>query len=324
MDKQGFRNMLQGQKLPKGKIEAAVALAERFEAFLTGKPTTAENAWAFSKILIAEGNNTRENYVALIRYCRFIKNDEMFTALMELVDGGDVSENLYRLVGEKFGGEVRDDIFAGIGVAPYGIPSPDKPAYMHPVIERLQAKVGEQASRDFLSACLRDLPDKYFLGEKRKYRKAKDIDEYLKKRHQGFVRWLRSCQRQGQLFFVQEITDEVLAFVKSDQEIGGGRREGNIIFETKVPYLTKQYLAEKDPTMKRYYACHCPWAREAVRRGDTQLVEDFCYCSAGFHKKPFEVAFGQPLKTEVLESVLRGDDRCRFAIYLPEEAITGK
>lgn len=324
MNKQGFRKMLQEHKIHKGKIEAAITLAERFEAFLAGKPTIAENAWAFSKVLIAEGNNTRENYITLIRYCQFIKNDEMFTALMELVDGGDVSENLYRLAGEKFGAEVRDDIFAGIGVAPYGIPSPDKPAYMHPVIERLEAKVGEQASKDFLSSCLRDLPDKYFQGEKRKYQKAKDIDDYLKKRHQGFVRWLRSCQRQGQLFFVQEITDEVLAFVKGNQEIGGGVREGNIVYETKIPYLTKQYLAEKDPVMKRYYACHCPWAREAIRRGDVKLVATFCNCSGGFHKKPFEVVFGKPLKVDVLESVLKGDDHCRFAIHLPEEAIPVK
>jgi predicted hydrocarbon binding protein len=47
----------------------------------------------------------------------------------------------------------------------------------------------------------------------------------------------------------------------------------------------------------------------------------FCNCSAGFHKKPFEVAFGQPVKVEVLESVLLGGERCRFAIHLPEEAI---
>lgn len=321
MDKEGFRDMLRDRKVPEDKLEPAIALAERFEAFLTDKPANADNAWAFSKVLIAEGNNSFENYVTLIRYCRFIKNDNMFIALMELVDGGEVAGNLYRMVGEKFGEELRDEIYAGAEVTPYGLPTPEKPATLHPVLERLQAKVGVQAGQDFLSACLRDLPDKYFSDEKRKFKKAADIDDFLKKRHQGFVRWLRSCQRQGQLFFVQEITDEVLAFVKDNQEIGGGRRDGNIIYETKIPYMTKQYLAEEDPTMKRYYACHCPWAREAVRRGNTRLVEDFCYCSGGFHKKPFEVIFGQPLKVEVLETVLKGDDRCRFAIHLPEEAI---
>ena len=128
-----------------------------------------------------------ENYIALIRYCGFIKNNEMFTALMELVDGGEVGDNLYRMVEEKFGAEIRDEVFAGIGVAPYGLPTPDKPVTLHPVLERLQAKVGVQACRDFLSASLRDLPDRHFRREKRRYQKVRDIDEYLKKRHQSFV-----------------------------------------------------------------------------------------------------------------------------------------
>jgi predicted hydrocarbon binding protein len=50
----------------------------------------------------------------------------------------------------------------------------------------------------------------------------------------------------------------------------------------------------------------------------------FCQCSAGFHKKPYEIIFGQPVKAEVLESVLKGDDICRFAIYLPDTEVNNK
>ncbi len=49
--------------------------------------------------------------------------------------------------------------------------------------------------------------------------------------------------------------------------------------------MAKQYLAETDPVLKRYYACHCPWARDAVKDGNVALEEVFCYCSGGFHKK---------------------------------------
>ncbi len=248
----------------------------------------------------------------------------MFVALVELVDGGEVDENLYRKVAEDFGIEVRDEVFKGIGVAPYGTPSPEKPAYLHPVIARLEARVGEAACNEFLSASLRDLPDEYFLPEREKYRQAGSLDEYLVQRKRAFVTNLEECLRAGRLFFAQEITQEVLDFVESDAEMGGGRREGNIIYETKIPYMTKQYLAETDPTLKRYYACHCPWARDAVKNRDVKLAEIFCQCSGGFHKKPFEVIFEQHLKVEVLESVLKGDNRCRFAIHLPEGALEGK
>jgi predicted hydrocarbon binding protein len=52
-----------------------------------------------------------------------------------------------------------------------------------------------------------------------------------------------------------------------------------------------------------------------------KIKDTFCNCSAGFHKKTFEVIFEKTLKVDVLESILKGDDRCRFAIHLPDEAI---
>jgi len=73
VDKQGFRAMLQVRNLTEEQIEASIAIAERFETYLTDKAPTAGNARAFSKILIEEGINTRENYLALARYCLFIK-----------------------------------------------------------------------------------------------------------------------------------------------------------------------------------------------------------------------------------------------------------
>ena len=138
-------------------------------------------------------------------------------------------------------------------------------------------------------------------------------------RKEAFIAQLEVCQRDGRLFFSQEITHEVVELVRNDPEMGGGRREGNIIFETKIPYMAKRYLEESDPILKGYYYCHCPWAREAIKRKDVKLVDTFCHCSGGFHKKPFEAIFGQTLKVDVLESILKGDERCRFAIHLPDD-----
>lgn len=323
MDKAGFRAMLQTRKLAEEGIEASIALAERFEAFLHdahGIPP-AEAAWAFSNVLIEEGQNTEDSYIALARYGLFTESNELYVAILELLDGAEAQANLYRLVGEMFGTEVRDEAFADIGLSPLGLPSPEKPRFMHPVIKRLEGRIGEEACKKLLSGSLRDLPDRYFLSERRKYRKADDIDEYLRKSHQAFVRQLKKCQREGRLFFAQEVTDEVIAFVQNDPEIESGRREGDVIYVSKIPYQAKQYLAETDPTLKRYYACHCPWAREAIKNGDVRFAGTFCYCSGGFHKKPWEVIFERALTVEVLESVLQGGTRCRFAIRLPQEAL---
>lgn len=323
MDQEGFRAMLRTRKLSDEAIEASVALAERFEAFVaaSGVGPSAGAAWAFSRALIEEGQNTEANYYALARYGLFTGNDELYVAILELLDGAEAQENLYRQVGEAFGQEVRDDVFRGIGLAPLGLPSPDKPRTLHPVLERLEERVGQEACQELLSGGLRDLPDRYFASERRRYKRSDDIDHYLRKKHRAFVRELKKCRREDRLFFAQEITDEVVAFVESDPEIESGRREGEVIYVSKIPYQAKQFLAETDPTLKRYYACHCPWAREAIKSGDSPLATDLCYCSGGFHKKPWEVIFRQTLQVEVLESVLRGDTRCRFAIFLPPEAV---
>jgi hypothetical protein len=321
MDTEGFRELLKTRKLTDEKIDSSIALAERFESFLgdTGGQPDTETTWAFCKILIPEGQNTYDNLLTVARYGIFMKNNDIYIAILELLDGAEAQPNLYQKVGDMFGEAVRDEVFAGIGVSPLGKPPTEKPHDMFPVIERLIDKVGQKESERLLSTCLRDLPDKYFRSERRKFAKAHDIDDYLKKKHRSFVRWIRKCQREGELFFAQEITDEVVAFVKKNQEIESGVREGNTIYVSKIPYNAKHYLTETDPTLKRYYACHCPWAREAIKNGDVRLNAVFCNCSGGFHKKPWEVIFGQTLQVEVLESVLKGDFRCRFAIHLPEK-----
>ena len=309
--------MLQERKVPAEKLDPAIALAERFEQFTEQSGgLSVETARAFSKVLIEEKQNTQENFYTLARYGMFIKNNAVFVTFVESLDGYEAQENLYKRVAEKYGETIREEVFDGIGVAPFGIPAPEKPRYMQPVVERLEQVLGPDACRALLEDSLRDLPDEYFVREREDFQSSRNVDEYIARRKQKFVAQLEACQREGRLFFAQEITDEVLAFVRADPEIGGGRRVGNVVYETKIPYMTKEYLTETDPTMKRYYACHCPWAREAVKSGE-KVAPIFCNCSAGFHKKPWEVALGQKVKVDVLESALQGDARCRFAIHLP-------
>jgi hypothetical protein len=319
MDTQGFRAFLKTRNLSDEQINASIAMTERFEAFIAGhgKSDTAATL-AFCQHLVQERENSYGNLLALARYGLFIQNNAIYLPMLELIDGAEVHANLYQRVGERYGEALRDEVFAGIGVAPLGTPSAEKPKYMFPVLERLIEKVGQRQVEKLLSACLRDLPEEHFREEQRQYKKSKDIDAYAQKRHRSLLRQLRNCQREGKLFFSQEVNDEVVAFVKNNPEIESGVRVGNVLFVSKIPYNTIQYLAETDPTLKRYYVCHCPWAREAILHDGVRLNPTFCNCSGGYSKKPWEVLLDQTLEVEVLESALKGDFRCRFAIHLPE------
>ena len=82
--------------------------------------------------------------------------------------------------------------------------------------------------------------------------------------------------------------------------------------------MVQEYLDATDDKMKRYYACHCAWARESILQGD-EVSSDFCYCSGGFTKQPWEAALDQHLEVELVKSVLRGDNECSFIIHLPAD-----
>jgi len=158
-------------------------------------------------------------------------------------------------------------------------------------------------------------PKEYYLPMRQKFLESKSLDDFLSKRHQEAVELLEKHSREKSMFYAQEIDDEVVEFVRGNQEIMGGAREGGIIYETKIPYMAKKYLHEKDEKMKRYYACHCAWVREAIKSG-LEISPNFCYCSAGYHKRPWDIIFDEPVKADVIETVLKGDLVCRFAIHI--------
>jgi len=320
MNQEAFRHFLEGRKTSAEQIEAYIAVAEEFEAFVhrtgQGKPTAAD-VRAFSARLIAEQRNTWDNYLAVLRYGSFIQNNAVLVAALELLDGAEAMEVLYEKMGQELGEPKRDEIWQGIPLPPLGTPTTELPRTTRAVMERLEAAVGPETIERLLSDCLRHLDPSWYLPEREKYLQCGSLDAYLELKGQEFIAELERLQREGKLFFTQEITPEVIEYVRSHPEVEGGVRVGNILYHVKIPHMAKEYLAETDEAMKRYYYCHCPWAKESLRPGEVPVPASFCHCSAGFVKKPWEAVFGQPLEVDIVESVLRGDLQCKFAIHLP-------
>lgn len=316
MDREGFRQMLLQRKVPEDQLEQHVDLAERFEAF-AGEPPTPDDVRAFAGLLIEEGLNTWDNLVTIIRYGRFTGNDPAYVAAMELLDGAEALEGLYEKLGQAMGEKVRDQVFAGIPLPPLGTPTAERPRITQAVMERLECLVDAETCREILSGGLRYLEDAWYVGERTKYEEAGSVDAYLERKGKDLIDELAKIRDEGGLYFTQPVTDEVIDFVKSHPEIHHGVRVGNVLYEAKIPYMTLDYLAATEERMKRYYYCHCPWVRESLRAGDVYVSPTFCLCSAGFHKKSWDVIFGQPLRAEIVETVLQGDPWCKVAIHLP-------
>lgn len=111
--------------------------------------------------------------------------------------------------------------------------------------------------------------------------------------------------------------DAVIDFMDKDPGWGSRpRREGRIIYSKKQPRDPEGYINATTPLEKRRAYCFCPLVRDYL---DAGMSPTFCNCSTGWNRRQWEGAIGKPVKIEILQSILRGDDVCEFAIHLPED-----
>jgi hypothetical protein len=330
LDKVGFRNYCAKTGLNEKAAQASIELVTEFEAFLkkikgqrdfgSASPSDVQ---LFVEHLVEKKRNTIDNFAALIRYARFVNKREIVSFMFGYIEGSGALEKLFETLKETVGEDRRDKIFEGISLPPLGADPKDKPKVTGKIMERLEATLDEKTLKKVMSSGLDVNPRESYLPLREKFLKAKNLDDFLKKRHQENVETLERHSREKTMFFAQEIDEEVVEYVRCNPEIMGGVREGDVIYETKIPYLTKKFLREKDERMKRYYACHCGCVREGIRSG-LKVSPNFCYCSAGFHKRPWEIIFDEPLKADVIKSLLKGDLVCRFAIHVPKRFLESK
>jgi hypothetical protein len=328
LDKEGYRRYLtdRDQPIPEEEIVESTKMVEKFEAFLKQFDKTLETASSteahkFSKVLIEEGVNSWTSYTALTRYGYFIKNMDLYLAVFELLDGAEVMDVLYDRLGEYVGDDIRDEILSKETLPPFGLPSSEKVDVTRDVMAKMEKLLDPETYKKTLAAVAHGLPKDFRKGEREKYLNSEDIDDYLKKKRESVMEVMQKHRDEDTLFFGQEINDEILEFLKNRPDVLVGERRGNTIYHTKIPYMAKKYLEETDERMKRFYACHCAWARESIKTGEEGISPTFCYCSAGFTKMPWEAALDQPLETEMVKSALKGDLECSFIIHLPKKVV---
>jgi hypothetical protein len=325
MDAKGYRKFCaKGERVKKGmkkkEIDANLKVAAEFEASLKGKDfkkATKADVNRFTSKLIRNGRNDLGSYVGLLRYARFVGNQDVEAEVLAKVGGLDVLETLSATIKDELGAEAQRRIFKGVKHPKPGTPHTSLPKTAAKFLRNLQAEVGKAGSRRMLQTGPDAGPKKGHAHHRELYLKSGSVDKYLAARRKDFIETLDKHRREGTLFYNQRINDAVMEYVRKTPEMEGGQRKGRKIFVVKIPYMAIEYLRANDSKMRRYYFCHCPWARETILSGK-ELDPEFCNCSAGYTKKPLDVAFDADLEIEVLESVLAGGDRCRFALKLPK------
>jgi hypothetical protein len=319
-----FREYCQQRTFDAATTEAAVAAVRHFEDHATAVGATLETVTSsrlsdYLQQLTQTGMITEDRLLALARYCYVTRRNDLFVQLVHVAEAPGILPVLRARAGQIIGEKAADEVFGSVALPPEGSPIDAYPAVVWEILTKMEATLSTETCKQVLAGNMHQIPEASFAEMKERFQENPDIDAFLADRHARLVQDLEDHMNRGRVWYEQVITPEVLAYVRNDPEIQSGVRHGNIIHVTKIPFDPQAYLDEKDPTRRRYDACHCPLARTSIVAGKPAVSPLFCYCSAGFEKLPFDVIFGEPVKVEVLQSVLGDSDRCRFAITIPEK-----
>ncbi len=262
--------------------------------------------------------NTVDNFVVLMRYFHVIDRKDLFIHLTKYTGMLGVMDNIIkRLISLK--GESKAKKIIGKYQVPYlGVHPSKLPKYAKDMMDLLDGYLEIEEVEEVLAGNNHSVPVETQIPEKVFYEGSKTLSEYLIDKHHRKVAELKRHFDENKVWYEQIITQEVLDYVGNNQEILSGVIKDELLYITKIPYDTLSYLNALTNKDKKYFGCHCPFAREALKAGNLDISGRFCYCSAGFAKFPFEVILGQKLKIKVEKSILLGDDECRFVINLKD------
>ena len=206
--------------------------------------------------------------------------------------------------------EIRERVMQGGEVLNNDSPTKDKIRWTCEALGRLVEATDEETRQEILSQCACQYPVENLGDVKAAYQESGDPDEAIRMLQEKFKSFLRDGL---------ELEETLISIIISRGWGLAGVRDGKRIIATKIPksgYI-REYFNENDPEVKRRLYCHCPRVRDGVGK-EPRLPEEYCYCGAGFYKSIWEEILGEPVRVEMLESVMHGDDVCKIAVHLPD------
>lgn len=261
---------------------------------------------------------TQEVFLGVARYMRLMQFNQQYVHLLKYWGGVGVIDSILTQLTEQEGQEMAQTLKDTLNLPKFGQTPEELPIPTQQFIEALESLLPKDRLISVMAGNHHGIPREVFLEEKAFYEAAHSLDAYLADLQVRKIAELQHhCDTQT-VWYEQTITQAVVDFANSNQEIMSAVRVGDKLYATKIPYDPDNYLKTTDPQMKAYYACHCPFVRESILNPpvDGPISENWCYCSGGFAKYPFEVIFERPLTVKLLNSALKGDAFCRFEISL--------
>jgi hypothetical protein len=320
-----YREFLSSRGMDSKKIDAYVDAVQKVLLYFEEKEVdfrrdSVADYRAYVAYLMERGENSYDNLIAVGRYVYLMDLKKTWIYFAAILGGISVMPSIKERLAEIAGEEVCESVFNSVDKVPLGSDPEAYPAATMQLMEQLRKELSPKVYRRVLAGNHHRIPIEAFFKHRDWLRElGEDIDAWLKRMHEAAVADLEVHLHEDKVWYEQVITQGIVDYVKNNQELLSGVSRDGWIYNTKFPYAPQEYLNETDPLMKRYFMCHCPLARAAILRGEPDIPLDWCYCSAGYGKSRYDIAFGEETEVEVLESVFSGSDKCKFRIKIPEK-----
>lgn len=178
-------------------------------------------------------------------------------------------------------------------------------------IRKLESLTNNEETKKILLSCACHQSPEALQPYRDLYVETENIDLVIQKMQEDFEVFIKDELKLKEKY-VQEIIDRKMGFA--------GIIEGDKIIATKIPKSSfiKGWFEETDPTKKRALFCHCPRIRDALIDKEKILPKSYCYCGGGYYQNIWETILQKSVDIEILETVMHGDEVCKFAIHLPD------
>ena len=318
MDRKLFYEKYHKLNIENEKIDEYSQSVTNFEFYIKKdiKDADKKDIKKYIDYLIKSNNNTYNNVIHFARCFYYLNKKVEYIHMTKYFNTIGVLENIIDRITLYESKEKQEEMIKEIVLPPFGTDSEALPKYTKDFMKTLTKHLPKISCQKVLAGNNHRLPKEVFLKEKELYDNAKSFSSYLKDRHERKVEELKRHYEENIVWFEQIITKEAIEYVASNQEILSGVIRDDKLYITKIPYEIDKYLKEEDNKLKRYYACHCSFVRESILSESEDIPKEWCNCSAGFAKFPFEIIFGRELDVKLLKTPIDGDDVCRFVIDL--------
>ena len=313
-----LKDLYQRNKINHEQLIYAIEILEMLECFADDSidSINEEVLDGFVAHLVEKKMMSIDSIVVLMRYYKMIKRNDLYIQLTKYTGGLGVIESILERLDLIVGKTLSEKIKSQIDIPKLGTHPSQIPKFTESFMSLLETTLDKKTVEKVLASNHHQISEKVYLDERILYEQAETLDQYLKELHQRKVQILEKHLKENTVWFEQNITKEVVDFVRQNQEVLSAVRKQDKLLITKIPYDVEAYLKADSNEEKAYHACHCPFAKESVKNNGIHISDTWCYCSAGFAKFPFEVLFDKELKVEVLQNVLKGDPVCRFSLSL--------